>query len=247
MHELGEQPETLEISENERAEQEIGPQINFRPTSEDKQRLWRLKEKTGLGITEVIRLSLAQTERQLPFVLPATHLDPDQMRGIIGLAGILRAFCQAALEAMKKEQVSSADQRTWSARFLAALYNPLQLCDLLAEYLDSDEVYLQHDWQHYVHYEEARSLLTQFVDDMRDRSLLPTEVRSPEDEPDAWNWPLVRLYYDDILRIYQEVIFTEPEDEQPSLMENLRSSLRVFLPGEKLRQKRRREARDGGQ
>lgn len=226
MGESGQNLEGKELSEQERAEQKIGPQVNFRPNGEDKVRLLRLMERTGLGITEVVRLSLTQTERYFPSTRPLLQVDRRYMRQLIGLTGILRAFCQATICTMQEQQVSTAAQRLWVQNLLAALHNPLHLCSVLAEYLDLEqsEVFLHQDSQHYLQYREVFDLLARQYIDMSSRHQQKNFIAKQ-----PWDEPSFRLFSDDILLAYQAAIPIDAE-EQTIALESLRQSVIAFLP-----------------
>lgn len=226
MSEGGQNPGGKEPSELERAEQNIGAQVNFRPNREDKIRLLRLMDRTGLGTTEVLRLSLVQTERYFPFTRPSTQMGHRNMRHLIGLIGILRAFCQAAIRTMQEQQVSTAEQRLWAQTLLASLHNPLHLCSVLAEYLDLEqgEVFLHQDSQHYLQYREVAELLARQYIDMGSRHQQKDFIAKQ-----PWDEPSLRLFSDDILLAYQDAMPIEAE-QQAIALESLRQSVLAFLP-----------------
>ncbi|GHO68328.1 hypothetical protein KSC_072200 [Ktedonobacter sp. SOSP1-52] len=149
-----------EPTEQELAEGAIGPQVNFRPRKEDKLRLWRLMERTGLGITEVIRFSLTQTEQHSPVTRPSAHIDPQRMQYLVGFISILRPFCQAALRSMREQQVCLAEQRLWVHNLLASFHNPLHICSVLAEHLDLEQckVFLRHEDRYDLQYQATVKL-----------------------------------------------------------------------------------------
>ncbi|WP_040448438.1 hypothetical protein [Ktedonobacter racemifer] len=220
-----------EPTEQERAEEAIGPQVNFRPSKEDKLRLWRLMERTGLGISEVLRFSLAQTERHFPMTRPSGQIDRVRMQYLVGFIGILRCFCQAALHRMREQQVSIAEQRLWVQNLLASLHNPLHICSVLAEYLDLEqcEVFLHHNDRYYLQYQGTVKLLERQVSDISSR--YPPKARRQarfEEENTQSEYPL-QLFSEDILSAYQETLASAAE-QRATLLETLRQGVLAFLP-----------------